>query len=559
MNSLFLLLAAIVAFVFGYRFYSRLLTVDVFRLGNNYSIPAEVRPAEDESGGFKRQLIFGHHLVSLAAGTAVAGSIISLMWGWVPAFLWAVVGTVIAAGTYGLGSLWLSLRYPGLNPGEIAARVLGAPAHALMALFALLLLLIMNAASATLAAQLLSDFPRAVLPFWLIVILAYFLGGYLRGRKDVEIIPASLIAVTLGLAGVWLLGEFPLAFTGALHFEIGTYYVAFDATVVWILLLFAYGYHATRLPMWKLIRPRGYLTALFLGIMLFLCYTAVVIEHPMLVAPQFHGGSELPDTLPWLFVTLTSGAVAGFHLLIANGITARQIKRETDARYVGYGGALALGLLALSAVILGSTGFESAQQSRGPQGFLGLHEALGLYIHVFARLAGDIGLDTDFASTLAAVVMSGLLLATLEAGLRVQAQLLTGLSERFPSVLPAKERALIAMAVVMSAALALHQGHGRGGLAWWPLFGVADLLLAVIGFSILTLVLRRAGRPVVWVVAPLIFLAVVAHWAFAVQVAQWWSAGEWLLLGLGSLLLVIELALIGLALKTLPAPQPSGP
>ncbi|MBI3571453.1 MAG: carbon starvation protein A [Gammaproteobacteria bacterium] len=561
MNSLFLLLAATVAFVFGYRFYSRLLALGVFRLENNYSIPVQNRPAEDEHRTAKRHLIFGHHLASLAAGAAVTGSVVSLIWGWIPAFLWVVVATVTAAGTYGLGSLWLSLRYPGLNPAEIAARLLGAQAHALFALFAFLLLLIMNAACATLAAQLMSAFPGAVLPFWTMVVLAWLLGGFLRGRKNFEIFSASLIALTLGLMAVWLLGEFPLAFTGALNFETDKTYLAFDANMVWVMILFVYGYHATRQPMWKLIRPRGYLTALLLGSMLFICYAAVVIDHPVLVAPEFHTGPDIPATLPWLFVTLTSGAVAGFHLLIANGITARQLKHETDARYIGYGGALALGLLALSAIIIGGTGFagtpEWNQYYASWEEFRDLRRIFEQYINGFARMAAGIGLDQAFARTLAAVVMLGLLVATLEAGLRVQKQLLSGLTERFPSLLPGNEKNQIAIVVVLSAVLALHDGHGLGGLSWWPLFGVADQILAVLGFSLLALALRRSGRPVIWVLAPLIFMAVVVHWAFATLAAQWWSANQWLLLSLGLLLLVIELGLALLALKTFKAPLPS--
>ncbi len=560
MNSLFLLLVATVAFVFGYRFYSRLLALGVFRLENNYSIPVQNRPAEDERRTAKRHLIFGHHLASLAAGAAVTGSVVSLIWGWIPAFLWVVVATVTAAGTYGLGSLWLSLRYPGLNPAEIAARLLGTQAHALFALFAFLLLLIMNAACATLAAQLLSGFPQAVLPFWAIVVLAWFLGGFLRGRNNPEIYSTSLIALTLSLMAVWLLGEFPLAFTGALNFETRTTHLAFDANMVWVLILFTYGYHATRQPMWKLIRPRGYLTALLLGSMLFICYAAVVIDRPVLVAPEFHAGTDIPSMLPWLFVTLTSGAVAGFHLLIANGVTARQLKRETDARYIGYGGALALGLLALSAIIIGGTSFagtpEWSRHYAAWESLRDLHKVLELYINGFARMAAGIGLDQAFARTLATVVMLGLLVATLEAGLRVQKQLLTGLTERFPSLLPGNEKNQIATVVVLSAMLALHDGHGLGGLSWWPLFGVADQLLAVLGFALLALALRRSGRPVIWVVVPLIFMVAVAHWAFVTLAVQWWSAGQWLLFGLGMLLLAIELALALLALNILKTSAP---
>ncbi|MDO8705243.1 MAG: carbon starvation CstA family protein [Sulfuricaulis sp.] len=561
MNSSILLIVAAVAFVFGYRFYSKLLALGVFHLGKDYSTPAPERPPEGGHGASNRHLIFGHHLASLAAAAAVTGSLVSLIWGWIPAFLWLTVGTVTAAGTYGLGSLWLSLRFPGLNPAEIAARLLGSPAHGLFTLLAFLLLLIMNAACATLAAHLLSAFPSAVLPFGIITVMALILGSFLRGRDDFEIIPASLIALTLSLMAVWLLGEFPLSFTGALNFETAESSVSFDATTVWVILLFIYGYHATRLPMWKLIRPRGYLTALLLGVMLFIFYTAVIIDHPKLVAPEFHAGPGIPDTLPWLFITLTSGAVSGFHLLIANGVTARQINTETDARYIGYGGALALGLVALSAVIIGVSGFagtpEWTQHYASWEQLKDLRTVLELYINGFAQLAAGLGLDRAFARTLAAVVILGLLAATLEAGLRIQKHLLTGLTERYPSFIPGKEKILIGMAAGLSAALALYSGHGRGGPAWWPLFGVADQILAVLGFTLLGLTLWRMGRPVTVVLLPLIFMLAAANWALAVLIMQWLAADDWVLLALGAILIVTELGVSLLSLNFLKSsPRP---
>src|SRR3989344_995278 len=560
MNSLVLLMIAVVVFAFGYRFYSKLLELGVFRLVKDYSTPSPDRPAEAEPGAFGRHLIFGHHVASLAAGAAVTGCITSLIWGWVPAFLWAVVGTVVAAGTYGLGALWLSLRYPGRNPAEIAARLLGSPAHGLFALVAFLLLLIMNAACATLAAQLLSVFPASVLPFWIITAMALFLGNFLRGREDFEIIPATLIALTLSLMVVWLLGNYPLSLTGALHLETAESYFPFDATVVWVMLLFADGYSVPRLPMWKLMRPRGYLTALLLGVTLFIFYTAVMIDQPSLVAPEFHAGPGIPDALPWLFVTLTSGAVAGFHLLVANAVTVRQMKREADARYIGYGGALALGLLALSAIIIGSTGLPNVQdwnqRYASWETFMDLHAVLELYINGFARHAAGLGLDLAFARSLMAVVIIGLLVSTLEAGLRAQKQLLAGLSERYPAFVPGNEKALIATAVGLSALLSLHDGHGRGGLTLWPLLGVADQFLAILGFALLTVALRRLERPVSAVLLPLVFLLVTANWGLGALMTQWWSDNHWILLLLGILLIATELGVTFLTLNALKSPRP---
>ena len=562
MNSLVLLIITAVAFVFGYRFYSKLLGTGIFRLGDHYSTPATDRFDSEQGTAPNRHLIFGHHLAALAAGAAITGSVISVIWGWIPAFLWAVVATVTAAGTYGLGAIWLSLRYPGLDPAEIAARVLGPSAYGPFTLIIFLLLLLMNAACATIAAQMFSVFPSAVLPFWGILTVALFLGNYLRGRETYEVIAASLIALTLSLMAVWLLGKFPLSLTGALNLESSDYYISLDATVVWVVILFTYGYHATRLPMWKLIRPRGFLTALLLGVTLLIFYTAVVIDHPNLAAPEFHKDSTIPQTIPWLFITLTTGAVAGFHFLIANGITARQIRRESDARYVGYGGALALGLLALSAILIGATGFPGEQdwnrQYVSWDAFKDLHQAAVIYVDGFARFAAILGLDPATARTLAAVVVLGLLVATLEAGLRIQKQLLAGLAERYPSVIPGKEKLLIGLAACLSAALTLHDGRGLGGLPLWPIFGATDLIFAVFGCVLLTLTLRRLERPVATVLLPLIFLLAAANWALTVQMIQWWSMNDWILFALGIILIIIELGvtlLVFNSLKSPPRPQ----
>jgi len=418
----------------------------------------------------------------------------------------------------------------------------------------------MNSVCATLAAQLLSAFPASVLPFWIVTALALPLGNFLRGREDFEIIPATLIALALSLMVVWLLGDYPLSFTGALHLETAESYFPFDATVVWVMLLFSYGYYVTRLPMWKLMRPRGYLTALLLGTSLFIFFTAVMIDQPSLVAPEFHSGPDIPDTLPWLFVTLTSGAVAGFHLLVANAVTVRQMKREADARYIGYGGALALGLLALSAIIIGSTGLPNvqdwSQRYTSWETFMDLHAVPELYINGFARHAAGLGLDLEFARSLMAVVVIGLLIATLEAGLRAQKQLLSGLTERYPTFIPGNEKALIATAVGLSALLALHDGHGRGGLALWPLFGVTDQFLAILGFALLAVALRHLERPVAAVIVPLVFLLVTANWGLGVLMMQWWSDNRWILLLLGILLIATELGVTFLTLNALKSPRP---
>ncbi|GMR04082.1 MAG: carbon starvation protein A [Gammaproteobacteria bacterium] len=579
MNSLFLLIIAVLAFVFGYRFYSKFLSLGVFRLDINYSTPAHRRTDGDYTFA-SRHLLFGHHLAAIAAGTTLIGSAVALIWGWIPAFLWMVVGSAVAAGTYGLGSLWLSVRHPGLGAAELAGKFIGPRACELFFLLALALLLIMNAVFALLAAQLFAAYPAAVLPFWTVVLVALVFGQFLRGRREPELIPASLVALLVSIMAVWLLGKVPFAFTGALNLDMrGASFVSMDATFVWMVLMLVYSFFATHLPVRKLVRPHGYLTAVLLGFTLIILYAGVVIEHPNLIAPEFNTPPDGPGVMPWLFITLTSGAFAGFHFLITNGITAKQLNRETDARYVGYGAAVAEGLIALSAVLIAGTAFNSPeawnQYFASWEGIQGLQPILTLYIDGFVHFAAVLGLGMEFARTLAAVVVISLVVTTLVAGIRVQKHLLAEFAQRhriIPSekegetqtasaprapwlaraVAPLqKDKNLLWLTVGLTALLMFSDGQGFGGLKLWPLFGAANLVLGVFGLLLLTLALRRVQQPMVHVLAPMVLLALFASWALIAQLGKWWQTGHWLLFGLGLILLLIELAVILEAVMTL--------
>jgi len=564
MNSLFLLLIAGLVFVFGYRFYAKLLALGVFRLDPNYSTPAHTLADGRDYSACNRHLAFGHHLAALAAATTVVGGGISLIWGWIPAFLWVVAGTAVAAGAYGLGSLWLSARHPGLGPAGLAAKIIGPRAADFFFVLGFILLLILNAACAGLAAKLMAAFPAAVLPFWSLIVVALALGALLHRRAGAEILPAALAVLPLSLLLIWLLGKAPVAITGAVHLDLrGGPVLTLDAVFLWVVLLFAYGYHSARLPQHVLARPRGFLTALLLGALLFAFYGGMVVEHPALVAPEFNAPRAGPGVAPWLFVTLTSGALAGFHLLVANGVTARQMERETDARYIGYGAALVDGLIALSAILIGAAAFDSAEEwNRFYASWENLKDPqkiLLLYLNGLTRYATAIGVEAEFARTAAATVMISLLVATLEAGLRIQRQLLTGFVQRRRLAVLQKDRTLLWLAVGASAAFALHDGRGLGWLGTWPVFGVANQVLALAGLLLLVLALKRARRPVIHALVPLGVLAVLANWGLAQLLAEWAAAESWGLFGLGLLLFIMECGIGASALMRLRPTTPAAP
>lgn len=549
MYTLFLLLIAVLAFGFGYRFYAKLLALGIFRLDDKYSTSAQPRSADPDYVPTNPYYLLGHHVAMLAAGATAAGGVIALAWGWVPAFLWAVTGSAVAAGTYGLGSLWLSVRRPGAGVFALASEFIGRFAGYAFAGVALLVLLVLNALSAGIAAVLLATHPTAVIPFWAIAAVALGLGVFLHGRREFDLIPATGVALIAALAIVWLL-DVPIAFTGALNLDlVGSPVLQLGATSVWITLLFVYSFYAARAPLWKMSRPRGYLTSLLAAIALLILFIGMALEWPVLHAPEFHSADSAPGVFPWLFVTLTSGALAGFHLLIANGVSAKQLRRESRARLVGYGGALADGILALSAILVAATAFADAPAWRAHYGSwdtaLDLSRALGLYLDGFARFAAALGLAPTSARTFGAVVLVGLCTATLEAGVRILKNLLSELSHTAGDAAdPTRERVLLHLAAWSSLLLALGDGRGLAGIEWWPLFGSANLLLAGLGLLLLGLALRAAQRPVLLVLMPAGFALVLASWAIVAQIIEWTAQDRWPWVAVAVLLLAIELAVL---------------
>lgn len=564
MNSLFLLVIGIVVFALGYRFYAKLLALSAFRLDVDYSTPAHSRADDKDFVAGSRHVVFGHYFAAVAGATTLTGTAVAVIWGWIPAFLWVLVGTTVAAGVYGLGTLWLMTRYGGLGLAGAVRDVAGPRAQLPFFVLAIALLLVMNAVFAWLTAELLTAYPAAALPFWLQVGLALAFGVYLHNRGNRGLVLATVIAVAASLIAVWVLHRTTFAFSGAINIDIHGYsWVSLDATVVWIVLLFVFAYYATSAPVWKLVQPRGYLTAIHVGILILLLFVGVAIMRPPIVAPHFNTDLQAPGAIPWIFVTLTSGAIAGFYLLVAGGITAKQLSRETDARYVGYGTALVEGILALSVILVCTAGFGDKDKwvefYGSWEGVQSLPRLVDLYLAGCANFVAALGIDRGLAHTFAAAVVAGLIAVTLDAGVRVQKQLLAEVGDCFGIKRLQDEKVLLLVTVGLAAALALYDGRGSGGLRFWPLFGIWNQVLAVVGLLLVGLTLRRQQQPALCVVAPMLFLLIVVTWALLAKLVLWWSAGNWLHFAGGIVLLALEIWLAREALRALRQPVAAPP
>ncbi|MBA3989317.1 MAG: carbon starvation protein A, partial [Idiomarina sp.] len=306
--------------------------------------------------------------------------------------------------------------------------------------------------------------------------------------------------------------------------------------------LFGYAAIASLLPVWMLLQPRDYINGLQLFIGLILLYAAVILMGPEMVAPAFN--TDVPDgtpsLIPLLFVTIACGAISGFHGLVAGGTTSKQLEKETDARFVGYFGAVGEGSLALAAIIAATAGFATfadwnAVYSAFGQGGVNAFVQGGAYI-----INNGIGLEIGLAETLLTVMAVLFAGTTMDTGLRLQRYIFQEWGSIYDikwmqKVIPAT---LLAVGTCLLLAFGAGGADGSGGLLIWPLFGTTNQLLAGLTLMVITVLLVRMGRPMYYTLIPLLFLLVMTVAALLLQLKTFYVAGDWFLFTLDIVVLV---------------------
>jgi carbon starvation protein len=290
------------------------------------------------------------------------------------------------------------------------------------------------------------------------------------------------------------------------------------------------------------------------GLLLFL-----VILRPPMIAPEFHTATERPAILPWLFATVSFGALAGFHLLVARGLTSRQMTDDAGVRRLGYGGAAFDGLLAMSAVLIAATaaGDEAAwSKSFGAwttPAELNPVYALITYIEGYAVHAAEAVGGAGLIRLLAVLTVAALLTTGLETALRLFKQLLDESAPRWPPRL-AGNRLRQWLAAGLPLALALLAAVVQPGGTWWFALGAANLVLALAGFLMMVLALRSPDRPLPWLLAAPLLLLPVILWTLASLLLEAGRAGDWLLFGIAAILMLATGGLVYSAIRRWRAP-----
>ncbi len=563
MSSIALLVVGLSAFVTGYLVYSRYIATRIYRLDPNFKTPAHQFEDGVDFIPTNRHVLFGHHFTSVAGAAPIVGPAIAVIWGWLPAFIWVVVGTIFAGAVHDFGTLWVSVRHNAQSVGTLADSIVGSRARILFLLIIFFLLLLVNAVFAVVIANLFMANPGAVVPVWATLVVAVVV-GFLIYRTNAGILWPSLGALGVLYLLIWFGQYVPFSLPDFFGFQpttaqlaAGDVAAAADAARVdgvragWVIILFAYGFLASVLPVWVLLQPRDYINSHQLFVALGIIFLGIFITNPEVVAPAINTQlpADAPSWFPLLFVTIACGAISGFHGLVASGTSSKQLNKETDARYVGYGGALGEGTVAITAILATTAGFAvyagidgwHANYATWAQATAG---ATSAFVNGIGVLAQGVGIPQQVAVIFAAVVVISFAATTMDTGVRLQRYIITELAAEYKIKSLANRWSATLLAVVSCSVLALSADRGAGGMRLWALFGTTNQLTAALSLLIITLFLVKLGRSA-WITAvPMAFLLFMTTWAMIGNLIRYWTNSQTVLLGVGAVIFVLELWLI---------------
>jgi carbon starvation protein len=571
METLLIALLAGLGFIVAYHTYGRWLGKKIFRLSASAVCPSEKLEDGVDYVPTKKSIVFGHHFTSIAGTGPIVGPAIAIMWGWVPALLWVVLGSIFIGAVHDFGALVVSLRNNGQTVGEIAGRLLNKRVRLLFLFVLFMALTVVLAIFGLVIAAVFKQYPAAIFPCIVQIPIAIIIGTLLH-RKGFGLFLPSLIALAVMYLTV-IYGN-----TGAL----GNFNAALAAWPLWqwVLVLLGYSYVASVLPVWTLLQPRDYINSLQLisalalivvglGVAAFFGYTPTGGEKQTLsmVAPMWDfSPKNAPLIFPFLFITIACGAISGFHCLVSSGTSSKQLKNEEDARFVGYGSMLTEGFLATLVILacgaglgLGMmhegtmlTGTEAWTAQYGDWLAAGaLAAKVGAFVQGSANFLQALGIAPAVAVALMGVLVASFAGTTLDTACRLQRYVVQELAATLggkigesktqtaasfaPLAWLQNKHGATIFAIVIAGAMAAVPpagkvwslaNAGKGGLLLWPLFGATNQLLAGLSFLVITFYLWRRGRAIWFIVIPMIFMLIMPVWAMTYQL---WEAPGWLL------------------------------
>ena len=540
MQSITIIILGLAGMCFGWFVYSRFIATRLFRLD-----PAFVTPAHEFNDGrdyvpTNRYVLWGHHFTSVAGAAPIVGPAIAVYWGWLPAVLWVVLGTIFFAGVHDFGALWASNRHKGRSMGALSEDVIGKRSRALYMVVVFLVLLMVNAVFGVVIAKAFVDSPEAVFPAWAAIAVALVIGQLVHRKFNL---------IVLGVCGVAVL-YWTIYAGSTMPLQLPEGMLGLSPNANWILILFTYAAIASMLPVWVLLQPRDFINGLQLVVGLLLLYGAVFLFMPDISAPAFNHqlAENTPSIIPLLFVTIACGAVSGFHGIVASGTSSKQLDKETDARFVGYLGAIGEGSLALiTLVTVSGVAFAAT-----PEAWHAMYDEFGsagagAFIAGGANLIEQAwGIPVTVAHTMLATMVVLFAGTTMDSGVRLQRYIIQewGQIYRIPVLGNGTVATLLAVGACLLLAFGAGGSSGTGGMIIWPLFGATNQILAGMTLLVISVMLIKLGRPCYVTLLPMIFVLTMSFFAACVTLLQFYRDSNYLLVALDLIVLAASVLVI---------------
>ncbi len=530
-------------YVVFYRLYARgVLSRRIFALRAEAATPAHALRDDVDYLPSNKYVLFGHHFASIAGLAPMLGPAIAVIWGWLPALLWVVFGTLLVGAVHDFSALVLSIRYRGQSMGTISRDVISPRTRLLFLLVIFFLVALAMGVFVLVISGLFAApdpahvpataHPEAVFPTYSLMLIAMLI-GYLIYRRGMPLWPLISVGFLLMLGTTWAGLYLPVTGVAA-------------STWSWTLLVYAFA--ASVLPVWLLLQPRDFLNSLLLYLAMFCMLIGFFVMSPDWVAPAFNPRPEgAPPMLPFLFIVIACGAVSGFHGLVASGTTAKQLDKETDAPFIGYVGMIGESLLAMLAVFATTAGaFTSHAQWANFYGSwhkaAGLHQKLAVFIQGNGQFVHQLGVPLNMAEAFISVVVVAFAMTSVDTGTRLLRFNIEEIGNTIGLKILTNRYVATLLAVAAIGFFAFFKVNGKpAGLFLWTLFGTTNQILAGLTLLTVTIYLYRKRKPILYTLLPMLLVLGATISGMVMGMVKALGKGQWTVATVGGVILVLAL------------------
>jgi len=480
-NSALALVLSLAAGLFTYHVYARYVDQRIIQADARRATPARLYMDGVDFMPTSKHVLFGYQFKSIAALGPVTGPIIAMQWGWLPAFLWVILGTMFIGWVQDYTSCMIGVRNEGQTFGALSYRLISPRGRITLLAFIFFYLILIVAAFGKIVGDMMAAVPSV--PVAIVALVVVGLGaGYLIYRKHADIVYTTLGMVVLALLAIWLGTGVPIK----------------ASPMTWVIFALAFSYAGAVLPIWLYGQPINYISFYLVFLGMIGAGIGVFVGHPTFTIPAFTKWTiPLGPIWPLLFVTVACGAISGWHSLVSSSGSARQLEKETDARYVGAGAMISEMVLATLSIIIAAATFASfkdygAALAKGPA-------------YIFATgmsgLLNFLGISQEFGKAFAGAMYVILAITVMQLVLRV-ARLST--TELLGDYIPIMRNMYVTAALVAIICWAL---IATGTWQYiWTLFGGSNQLMAALALMLVSIWLKQTGRNWHFTFWPMLFM-----------------------------------------------------